>query len=131
MSDIERLHTNPRMSKIVRSGELVFLCGQTASGSASAAADITAQTHEVLSRVDGLLAQAESDRTRMLSATIYLKHMEDFEAMNAVWEAWIVPGTAPARTTVQAQLASPGLRVEITVTALSRVDASTGQQARP
>lgn len=117
MTDIERTHTNARMSKIVRHGGLVYLCGQTAGGSGNASADITAQTHETLSRVDALLAEAGSDRKRILSATIYLRHMEDFAAMNAVWESWIAPGTAPARTTVEARLALTSLLVEVTVVA--------------
>lgn len=115
MSDIERKHTNARLSKIVLHGDLVYLCGQTASRSAYANADITAQIHEVLSRVDALLAEAGSDRKRILSTTIYLRHMDDFAAMNAVWESWVVPGTAPARTTVEARLASPNILVEMTV----------------
>lgn len=119
MSNIERKHTNARMSKIVRYGDLVYLCGQTANGSASANADITAQTHETLSRVDALLTEAGSDRALILSATIYLRDIGDFAAMNAVWESWITPGTAPARTTVEARLASANLLFEVTVNAAS------------
>lgn len=117
MSDIERKHTNARMSKIVRHGDMVYLCGQTASGSANASGDITAQTHETLSRVDALLTEAGSDRTRILSATIYLRDIHDFAAMNAVWESWVAPGAAPARTTVEARLASESLLFEVTVIA--------------
>jgi enamine deaminase RidA (YjgF/YER057c/UK114 family) len=119
MTEIERKHTNARMSKIVHHGGLVYLCGQTATGSPHADADITAQTHETLSRVDALLAEAGSARTRILSATIYLRDMGDFAAMNAVWESWITAGTAPARTTVEARLASQNLLVEVTVIAAS------------
>lgn len=119
MIDIERKHTNARMSKIVRHGDLVYLCGQTASGSASATGDITAQTAEVLSRIDALLAEAGSNRTRLLTATIYLRDIADFAEMNAVWEAWLegARAGAPARTTVQATLATASLRVEATVVA--------------
>lgn len=117
MSDIERKHTNARMSKIVCHGDLVYLCGQTASGSANASADITTQTLETLSRVDALLAEAGSNRSKILSATIYLRDMSDFNSMNAVWESWVSPGTAPARTTVEARLAIASLLVEVTVTA--------------
>lgn len=117
MSDIERKHTNARMSKIVCHGGLVYLCGQTANGSAAASADITAQTHEILSRVDALLAEAGSGRSRILSATIYLRDISDFAAMNCVWEAWLPPDTAPARTTVEARLASQNLLCEVTITA--------------
>ena len=117
MSEIERKHTNARMSKIVRHGGLVYLCGQTATGSPEATADVAAQTREMLSRVDALLTEAGSGRTRILSATFYLRDIKDFDAMNAVWESWVPQGTAPARTTVEARLASPSLLVEVTVVA--------------
>lgn len=114
-SPIERLHTGPRMSKIVRHAGLVYLCGQTSSG--SEAADVRDQTREVLSRIDKLLSEAGSARDCLLSATVYLRDMADFALMNEVWEAWLPSGAAPARTTVEARLASPELRVEITVVA--------------
>ncbi|MBB3212451.1 enamine deaminase RidA (YjgF/YER057c/UK114 family) [Herbaspirillum sp. Sphag1AN] len=117
MSDIERKHTNSRMSKIVSYGGLVYLCGQTANGSESATGDITAQTQEVLSRIDSLLAEAGSSRDRLLSTTIYLRNIDDFAAMNAVWDQWVTPGTAPARTTVEAKLGAASLLVEMTVVA--------------
>lgn len=117
MSGIERKHTNARMSKIVRHGGLVYLCGQTATGSPEATADVAAQARETLSRVDTLLTEVGSDRTQILSATIHLRDMKDFDAMNAVWQSWIPQGTAPARTTVEARLASPTLLVEVTVVA--------------
>lgn len=117
---IERHHTNARMSKIVRHGGLVYLCGQTANAGASAHGEIAAQTHETLARVDALLTEAGSDREHLLSATIYLRDIGDFAAMNAVWESWIAPGTAPARTTVEAKLASPNLLFEVTVVAAQK-----------
>ena len=117
MSDIERKHTNARMSKIVQHGALVFLCGQTSSG--SGAADIDAQTREALSRIDALLAEAGSDRSRLLSVTVHLKSMADFAKMNACWEGWLAGVAAPARTTVQAALATEDLLVEFSVTAAS------------
>jgi len=112
---IERKHVNSRMSKIVRHGGVVYLCGQTSSG--TAIADVAGQTREVLARIDALLAEAGTDKSRLLTATVHLKDIGDFAAMNVVWEAWTAEGCAPARTTVQAQLAAPELRVEITVTA--------------
>jgi enamine deaminase RidA (YjgF/YER057c/UK114 family) len=115
--DIQRHHSNARMSKIVQHGGLVFLCGQTSSGKTIPA--IEGQTGEVLARIDALLAEVGSDRSRLLSATIYLKQMQDFAAMNTTWEAWLPAGAAPARTTVQASLASPELLIEITVVATS------------
>lgn len=117
MNEIERLHSNARMSKIVRHGGLLFLSGQTASGSASAASDIGAQTAEVLTRIDSLLAEGGSDRTQILSTTVYLRNIADFAAMNAAWEAWVTPDAAPARTTVEARLAASSLLVEMTVVA--------------
>lgn len=116
MSNIERFHTGPRMSKIVRYGGLVYLCGQTAGG-VEGLDDITAQTKEMLSRVDALLNEAGTDRSRILSATIYLKDMTDFSGMNAAWEAWVPADSAPARATVEARLASPHLLVEVSVVA--------------
>ena len=116
MSDIERLHNGPRMSKIVRHGGLVYLCGQTANG-VPGLDDITGQTNEMLNRVDALLEEAGTHKGRILSALIHVKDMADFAAMNAAWEAWLPAGAAPARTTVEARLASPDLLVEVTIVA--------------
>ncbi len=115
MSDIQRIHTNSRMSKIVKIGNLIFLCGQTSMG--SSAVTIEEQTHETLRRVTELLREAGSDHDRMLSACIHLKDMSDYDGMNLVWEAWLPKGAAPARTTVEASLAGPNLLVEVTVIA--------------
>ena len=82
-------------------------------------ADITAQTENLLASVERLLAQAGSDKSRLLMATIYLADMADYRAMNAVWDAWLPEGSAPARACVQASLANPGFRVEIVLTAAS------------
>lgn len=116
-STIQRHHTNARMSKIVQYGGLVFLCGQTSSG--APVSDIGGQTREVLNRIDALLAEVAMDRSRILSATIYLKSMGDFAKMNECWESWVPTGCAPARTTVEAALAADSLLVEITITAAS------------
>ena len=80
-------------------------------------ADITGQTENLLASIERLLAQAGSDKSRLLMATIYLADMADYSAMNAVWDAWLPEGTAPARACVQARLANPGFRVEIVLTA--------------
>lgn len=120
MSNIERKHTNARMSKIVCHQGLIFLCGQTAVGGASAHGDITAQVQETLERVDALLAEAGSDRSRILTAIVHLRDISNFSAMNVVWESWLAPGSAPARTTVQAKLASENILFEVTVTAAQR-----------
>ncbi len=115
MNEIERKHTNARMSQIVRYGGMVFVCGQTAIG--ANIPDIEGQTTEVLARIDRLLTEAGSDRSHILSAMVHLKAICDFAAMNRIWESWIPPGLAPARTTVEARLASPDLLVEVTVVA--------------
>ncbi|MDO7555582.1 MAG: RidA family protein [Oceanospirillaceae bacterium] len=112
--NIGRHQTNERMSKVVVHNNVAYLCGQVA---ADADADITEQTQTMLAKVNELLASVGSDTTRMLSATIYLKSMDDFAAMNLVWNAWVPSGHAPARACVQAAMARPGLWVEIAVTA--------------
>jgi len=111
---IERLHSIPRLSGAVTFGDLVFLSGQVPGE----ALDAGGQTREVLAKIDALLAEAGSDKDHLLSATIYLKNIdEDFAAMNEVWSDWLSPGQAPTRTTVQAELARPQVLVEITVIA--------------
>ncbi len=82
-------------------------------------ADITGQTENLLASIERLLAQAGSDKSRLLMATIYLADMADYGAMNAVWDAWLPEGSAPARACVQARLANPEFRVEIVLTAAS------------
>ncbi|RED53762.1 RidA family protein [Aestuariispira insulae] len=111
---IERKHTGARMSRIVKHGPTVYLCGQVCD---DASADITAQTQQMLAKVDSLLEEAGSSREHMLSATIYVSSMGDFAAMNAVWDAWVPEGHAPARACVEAAMARPELKVEISVIA--------------
>ena len=115
--EINRLRSGPRMSKIVRYGGMVFLSGQTSSG--EPIRDIAGQTQEVLRRIDELLAEAGSSKDRLLSATVYLRDIADFDAMNVEWESWLFGFDAPARTTVEARLAKSDLLVEITVIACS------------
>jgi enamine deaminase RidA (YjgF/YER057c/UK114 family) len=109
---IERSGTGQRMSRIVRHGGTVYLCGQVGAG-----ATVTEQTEDCLARVDALLAEAGSSREMILQAIIWLRDMSDFDAMNAVWDAWVPEGHAPARACGEARLARPELRVEIIVTA--------------
>jgi enamine deaminase RidA (YjgF/YER057c/UK114 family) len=116
---IERLHVGKRLSDLVMltpaaGAKLVFLAGQVAD---EPQADITGQTQQVLAQIDDLLFEAGSDKSKLLSATIYLPDMNDFAAMNAVWEKWVVAGQTPARATVQAKLARPEYKVEIQVIA--------------
>ncbi len=110
---IERFEPNQRMSQAVAHGGLVHLAGQVAGE----VEGITAQTEAVLAKVDGLLAGAGSSKSRLLSALIILPDIGDFDAMNAVWEAWIDPANPPARATIGAALAAPEFKVEIVVTA--------------
>lgn len=111
---ITRIESGPRMSQAVVHGDTVYLAGQVAS---DLSADTGGQTREVLAAIDELLAQAGTDKRHLLAATIYLTDMSTFNEMNAVWDAWIAPGCAPARATVGAPLASSAYRVEIVVVA--------------
>lgn len=120
MTDIIRTQDNGRMSKIVQYGGTIYLCGQTAKDSDAATGDIAAQTKAVLEKIDGLLAQAGSDRSRLLSVTIFLRDMKDFAGMNEVWEAWIAGAGSPARATVEANLATDTLLVELSVIAAAK-----------
>ena len=109
---IERIETSARMSKIVKHNGVAYLCGQVGEG-----ATVTEQTHDCLSRVDALLEKAGSSRAQMLQAVIWLADMADFAEMNAVWDAWVPEGQAPARACGEAKLARSELKVEIIVTA--------------
>jgi enamine deaminase RidA (YjgF/YER057c/UK114 family) len=111
---IKRLHAGPRMSQVVIHNGVAYLAGQVAKDPEK---DLTDQTRQVLATIDSLLAEAGSDKSRILSATIYLADMGNFAAMNAVWDAWVPAGSTPARATVQASLATPKYQVEIMVTA--------------
>ena len=111
---IERLQTGARMSRIVKHNGTVYLCGQVATDKF---ADITTQTQTMLAEVDALLVQAGSGRNNILSATIYLKDMQDYDAMNSVWDNWLASGHAPARACVQAAIAEPEYLVEVSVVA--------------
>jgi enamine deaminase RidA (YjgF/YER057c/UK114 family) len=111
---IQRLHVGPRLSDAVIHNGTVYLAGQVPD---DGKADITVQTQQVLASIDALLKEAGTDKSRLLSAQIFLPDMKDFAAMNAVWEKWVVPGQTPARATVQAALANPAYKVEIMATA--------------
>lgn len=117
---IQRQETKQRMSRIVIHNETVYLCGQVC---ADATKGITEQTETMLEKVDQLLVQAGSGREHMLSATIYLRDMKDFAAMNAVWDTWVPEGYAPARACVEARMARPELLVEISVIAALKQEA--------
>jgi enamine deaminase RidA (YjgF/YER057c/UK114 family) len=113
VSEIERIQVGPRMSQAVVHGGLVFLAGQVDGDGP----DVAGQTRNVLAKVDSLLQQAGSDRSRILSANVWLSDIGFFDAMNGIWERWIDPANPPARVTVEAKLAGPQFLVEIAVVA--------------
>ena len=113
---VERMQVGPRMSQAVIHNQTVYLAGQVASGAPGAS--VTEQTKDILARVETLLAAAKSDKTKIISATIWLTDMSTFAEMNSVWDAWVVPGRTPARATVVSpQLASPEYKIEIAIVA--------------
>jgi enamine deaminase RidA (YjgF/YER057c/UK114 family) len=112
---IQRFDVGPRMSQAVVHGDTVFLAGVVANKAAGES--VAKQTQEVLSIIDGHLAKAGSDKSKLLTATIYLTDMNTFAEMNAVWDGWVSAGNTPARATVEAKLAAPRYNVEIMVTA--------------
>jgi enamine deaminase RidA (YjgF/YER057c/UK114 family) len=112
---IQRHDTGPRMSKAVVHGDTVYLAGIVAE--APKGKGMPEQTKSILSQIDGFLAQAGTDKSKLLSANIWITDMAKFAEMNAVWDAWVSPGNTPARATVEAGLASPDYLVEIMVVA--------------
>jgi enamine deaminase RidA (YjgF/YER057c/UK114 family) len=114
MSDITRIDTGTRMSGAVIANGFVFLAGQVGEPTSS----VTDQTKECLAKVDALLAKAGIDKTRIVSTQIWMADMADFADMNAVWDAWVPAGNAPARATGESALATPDYKVEIIVTAV-------------
>ena len=112
---IQRFDTGPRMSKAVVNGNTVYLAGIVAD--APKGKSMGEQTKSILSQIDGFLAQAGTDKSKLLSANIWVTDMAKFGEMNAVWDAWVSPGNTPARATVEARLASPDYLVEIMVVA--------------
>jgi len=108
---ITRIGVGPRMSKAVVHGETIYLAGQVADKTAGGS--VADQTREILGIIDAILQEAGSDRSRLLSATIYLPDISSFAEMNAVWDGWVAPGHTPARATVEAKLAAPKYAVEI------------------
>jgi enamine deaminase RidA (YjgF/YER057c/UK114 family) len=112
---IERHETGPRMSKAVIHGDTVYLAGVVSDSPKGKS--VTEQTKNLLSQIDGFLALAGTDKTKLLSANIWITDMANFAEMNSVWDAWVSPGNTPARATVEAKLASPDYKVEIMVVA--------------
>ena len=112
---IQRFETGQRMSQVVVHGNTVYLAGVVAQKTAGES--VTKQTEEILSIIDGHLAKAGTDKSKLLSATIYLTDIKTFGEMNAVWDGWVSAGNTPARATVEAKLAAPQYTVEIMVIA--------------
>ena len=114
MPDIERQQIGPRLSQACAYGPTVYLAGQVAD---DPTADVGGQTEQILHKIDQLLAGAGTDKTRLLSATIWIADMSTFADMNKVWDDWVSPGNTPARACVEAKLAAPQWKVEIAIIA--------------
>jgi enamine deaminase RidA (YjgF/YER057c/UK114 family) len=107
---IKRFETGPRMSQAVAHNGTLYIAGQVARG-----ATVKEQTATILKQIDSLMAAAGTDKTKILSATIWLVSMSTFAEMNSAWEAWVSPGNTPARATVESKLAAADYLVEIAV----------------
>ena len=113
---MDRIDSGPRMSQAVIHNKTVYLAGQVAKQTRSSS--VAAQTQEILEAIDALLSRAHTDKSHLLSATIWLTDIASFDEMNMVWESWVVPGATPARATVVSpQLAGRDCRIEIAVIA--------------
>lgn len=112
---IQRYQVGSRMSQAVSANGFVFIAGQVAN---DRKAGIEAQTGDVLAKIDALLEQAGTNRSKLVAVNVFLPHITDFEAMNSVYDAWIDPNNPAARACVEARLADPDLRVEMTAVAV-------------
>lgn len=111
---IERMNVGDRMSQVVIHGNTVYLAGQVAD---DASAGVTGQTEQILAKIDAHLAAAGTDKSKLLTATIWISDMTRFNEMNEAWDAWVAPGNTPCRACVEAKLAAPQYQVEIMVVA--------------
>ncbi|PXX47595.1 RidA family protein [Undibacterium pigrum] len=111
---IQRFHVGPRLSETAIFNKVVYLAGQIPD---DATQDITGQTAQVLAHIDRLLAEAGSDKSRILSCQIFLSDISLIGSMNQVWDAWVAQGNSPPRATVEARLANPDWLIEVVVTA--------------
>ncbi|MCR8547482.1 RidA family protein [Salipiger sp. P9] len=105
-----RYDKNSRRSRMVEAGGLLFFAGQVADDWDG---DIAEQTRQTLARIDALLAEAGSDRSKVLTVQIWIADMADFDAMNAVWDAWIDPENPPGRACGKVEMADPRIKVEM------------------
>lgn len=117
MQEIERVNVEKRLSDMAIYNGVAYLAGQVPDDTTL---DMEKQTAQVLATIDKLLATAGTDKTRILMATVYVTNMKEFDAMNRAWDAWVAPGNAPPRATVETRLADPDYKVEIVVTAALR-----------
>lgn len=117
MTDIQRLHSGEKLSRVVTHNGIVYLCGQVAANYMDNPTDIQAQTTACLERIDAHLAEAGTDKSRILTATIYLRDIQQAAEMNTVWNAWMSDCVPPARTCIQAEMAKPEILIEITLQA--------------
>jgi enamine deaminase RidA (YjgF/YER057c/UK114 family) len=111
---VQRFDVGPRLSEMAVHNGVCYLAGQVA---ADGSQDMTGQVKQVLAQIDALLARAGTDKSKILMCQIFVVDLAEFPALNAVWEAWVAPGNAPPRATVQAKLAKPEWKVEMVVTA--------------
>ena len=114
MTEITRRHSGPRMSQSVEHNGVVYLAGQVGDDSN---ADVTTQTRQILDKIDRLLAECGTDKSKLLWAQLWVTDMRNFAAMNAVWDAWVDPANPPVRAGLCSALATPDWKVEIMVTA--------------
>lgn len=114
MSDITRHHIGPRMSQAVEHNGTIYIAGQVGD---TPEADVATQTREILAKIDKLLAECGSDKSKLLWAQLWVTDMRNFGAMNEVWDAWVAPGNTPARAGLCSALATPDWKVEIMVMA--------------
>jgi enamine deaminase RidA (YjgF/YER057c/UK114 family) len=112
---IKRIKVGPRMSQAVVHGNVVYTAGQVALNAAGE--DAAAQTTDILNAIDGLLDEAGTDKSKLLTANIWLADMADFKGMNNIWDAWVAENNTPTRACVESKLAAPQFTVEIAVTA--------------
>lgn len=113
---IKRIKSGERMSQAVVHGGMVTTAGQVAQNAKGES--VAKQTEDILKAIDGLLAEAGTDKSKLLTATIWLSNIDTFAEMNGVWDAWVSPGNAPTRACVESRLASPDFTVEIAVSAV-------------
>ena len=114
MSTIKRVNVAKRLSDMAVFNNVAYLAGPVAD---DVSQDVTGQTAQVLATIDKLLADAGTDKSRILMAQIFVANMKEFDGMNKAWDAWVADGNAPPRATIEARLASPDYKVEIVVTA--------------